>query len=93
MVITNTEKGREAFGRIREKTFTKQFPLQYGIDSNYCLTHATKKPSKRDEIIKELSLNGYEKTAEKYFKCGFIHRLYWVIPPRARTLIRKLRGR
>ncbi|MBE7047850.1 MAG: 4Fe-4S dicluster domain-containing protein [Ruminococcaceae bacterium] len=92
MVITNSEKGRNAFDAIREKTISKEFPIQYGIESNHCLTHRTEKPRQRDAIIEELATRGYEPTAEKYFKSGFIHRVYWLIPQKMRTFIRKIRG-
>lgn len=91
MVITNTQRGNEVFSLIKDKTVSKEFPVQYGVDSNYCLTHSTQKPKNRDKIIKELSENGYEQTAKKYFACSFVHKIYWLIPPKFRSLIRKLR--
>ncbi len=91
MIITNSEKGERLFGAVRDKTVNKQFPIQYGIDSNHCLTNTTKKPKNRDKIIEELSENGYESTAKKYFGSSFVHRVYWLIPPFARNLIRKVR--
>ncbi len=93
MIITNSQKGRDAFNAIKEKTISKEFPVQYGIDSNHCLTHKTEKPQKRDLIINELADKGYEVTARNYFECGFLHKMYWLIPPIARTLIRKMRGK
>lgn len=92
MIITNTKKGYGVFASVKENTVSKEFPVQYGIDSNHCLTHTTKKPKNRDVIIKELSENGYEQTAKKYFKCSHIRKAYWLIPPKARNLIRKMRG-
>ena len=92
MVITNTQKGSEVFSFIKNKTVSKEFPVQYGVDSNHCLTHSTQKPKNRDSIIKELSDNGYEQTAKKYFGCSFVHKIYWLIPPKVRNLIRKMRG-
>ncbi len=91
MVIVNSEKGERMFSAIKEGTVNKQFPLKYGVDSNHCLTNPTKKPRERDTIIKELSENGYESTAKKYFGSRLIHRIYWLIPPFARNLIRKVR--
>ncbi len=92
MVITNTQDGHQAFGEIQDKIVSREFPLQYGVDSNYCLTHSTKKPKARDEIIESLSLDGYEQTAKKYFGCGLVSRIYWLVPSGARRLIRKIRG-
>lgn len=92
MIITNTQRGNEVFSLIKEKTVNKEFPIQYGIDSNHCLTHVTRKPKNRDIIIKELSANGYEQTAKKYFGCGIVHKVYWLIPPKVRNIIRKIRG-
>lgn len=92
MVITNTQRGNETFALIRETTVSKEYPIQYGVDSNFCLTHTTQKPKIRDTIIKEISENGYEQTAKKYFGCRKIYKLYWLIPPKVRNIIRKLRG-
>ena len=80
------------FSLIKDKTVSKEFPVQYGVDSNHCLTHSTQKPKNRDNIIKELSENGYEQTAKKYFGCSVVHKIYWLIPPKVRNLIRKMRG-
>ena len=92
MVITNTQMGSEVFSLIKDKTVSKELPVQYGVDSNHCLTHSTQKPKNRDSIIKELSENGYEQTAKKYFGCSVVHKIYWLIPPKVRNLIRKMRG-
>lgn len=93
MVITNTQAGSEVFSLIKDKTVSEEFPVQYGVDSNYCLTHSTQKPKNRDIIIKELLENGYEQTAKKYFRCSVAHKMYWLIPPKVRNIIRKLRGK
>lgn len=92
MIITNTQKGFEAFESVKEAVVSKEFPIQYGIDSNYCLTHTTTKPKNRDAIIEEIANNGYEAAAKKYFGCSLVHKMYWLIPPKARNLIRKMRG-
>lgn len=92
MIITNTQKGRNAFMAINENTVCREFPVQYGIESNYCLTNSTKKPKNRDAIIEEFDANGYEHVAKKYFGSSITHKVYWLIPPVFRTLIRKLRG-
>lgn len=93
MIITNSPKGKDAFENIKKKTVSKEFPLQCGIESNHCLSHKTEKPHNRDKIIADLSANGYELTAQKYFKSGIIHKVYWLIPSKARNVIRKMRGR
>lgn len=92
MIITHTEKGKAAFDAIAPKTVVKEFPVQYGVDSNHCLTKQTAKPKKRDEIIKDIADSGYEAAAKKYFKCGLVHKIYWMVPPFARNMIRKIRG-
>lgn len=92
MIITNTQKGNDVFMSLRESIVLREFPIQYGIDSNYCLTHSTKKPLSRDAIIEELDTEGFEAVAKKHFGCSTVHKLYWRIPPAFRTLIRKLRG-
>ncbi len=92
MIITNTGLGYDVFNAIEDKVVSKEFPLQYGIDSNHCLTHRTKRPKNRDEIIKEITENGYENAAKKYFGSSIVHKLYWFVPSKARTFIRKIRG-
>lgn len=92
MVITNTEKGYDTFASIQKSIVSKEFPVQYGIDSNHCLTHRTIKPKNRDVIIEELATNGYEQVATKYFGSSLVHKMYWLIPAKARTFIRKVRG-
>ena len=92
MIITNTCKGNSAFLAIKENTIWREFPVQYGVDSNYCLTNSTKRPKNRDAIIEDFEANGYESVAEKYFGSSFVHKVYWLIPPMFRTLLRKLRG-
>ena len=91
MIITNTIKGQSLFDSINPMMECQEYPIEYGVESNYCLTRSTKKPKCRDKVIKELFENGYEKTAEKYFSSGFIFKLYWLIPPTLRNIIRKLR--
>ena len=92
MVITNTEKGYNTFALIQKSIVSKEFPVQYGIDSNYCLTHRTIKPESRDVIIEELATNGYEQTTAKYFGSSLVYKMYWLIPAKARAFIRKVRG-
>ena len=92
MIITNTKSGNDAFDSIKNKIVSKQFPLQYGIDSNHCLTHSTTKPEIRDAVMEEIAANGYKSAERKYFGSKFYHRLYWLIPPKVRNLIRKMRG-
>lgn len=93
MVITNTTRGHSAFTAIEEKVVFKEYPIQYGIDSNYCLTHKTKKPRQRDEIIERMSIDGYEMVAREYFKSSLIYNIYWQVPPKVRRIIRKIRGK
>ncbi len=92
MVITHTERGLEAFSAIQGQTISKEFPVAYGVESNHCLTQRTRKPGNRDAVIQSLCEYGYEATAQKYFKSGFIYKIYWLIPPVFRNLARKLRS-
>ena len=92
MIITNTSNGQDAFLAVKEETVSKEFPVQYGVDSNYCLTNTTKKPKQSDKIIEKIASEGYESVAEKYFGCGIPQKAYWLIPPKMRKLIRKMRG-
>ncbi len=91
MIITNTARGFITYSLIQEKIVSKEFPLEYGIESNYCFTNATKKPKNRDEIISGFNDCTYEDIAKKYFYSGIKYRIYWLIPPYIRNLIRKLR--
>ena len=93
MVITNTEKGQMFFDSIRDKMVSKEFPVEYGVESNHCLTHSTNKPKNRDAIISGLTMDGYTAAAKKYFKSSPIYKIYWLIPPKVRNLLRKIRGR
>ena len=92
MIVANDSRGMNVLREIKEKVIFKEFPVQYGIDSNYCLTHQTQKPKCRDAVFQEITKYGYERTAEKYFKCSVFQRFYWLIPAKARNIIRKLRG-
>lgn len=92
MVITNTAQGLRAYKAIEDRMISKEFPIQYGVDSNYCLTKSTKKPAQRDKVIEEFVKNGYEQTAKKYFRSGIVSKIYWFIPAKTRKLIRKMRG-
>lgn len=92
MVIVNSEIGEKVFESIKDFIEYKEFPLDYGVESNYCLTNSTKKPLKRDEIINSIEKKGYNYSANKYFKSGLIAKIYWLIPSKIRTKIRKMRG-
>jgi len=63
------------------------------VESNYCLTKATPKPTKRDAIVKSLNAEGYEATAHAYFGCTAAEKLYTLLPPAIRNLRKKLRKR
>ena len=93
MVITNTVAGENAFETIVNDTIYKEFPIEYGVESNYCLTKATKKPLKRDEVVKCLNSKGYEETARTYFKCTVMEKLYVMLPSWVRNIRKKLRKR
>lgn len=92
MIITNSAKGESAFSNITNEIISKEFPIQYGIDSNHCLTHTTKKPLETDKIISDITVNGYEAVATEHFNCSFYKKAYWLIPPRIRNIIRTLKG-
>ncbi len=93
MIITNTEVGEKAFEAISAETVYKEFPVEYGIESNYCLTNSTKKPAKRDAVIESLNSDGYEKTARAYFNHTIPETIYIKLPPKIRNLRKKLRRR
>lgn len=92
MIITNTTAGLDAFTALGDRITQKEFPIEYGVASNHCLTHQTKKPTVRDAIITDFSQKGYPFVAKKYFKSRLIHKAYWLMPPKARAILRKLRG-
>ena len=92
MVITNTEKGVEYFRAIKQELDVQEYPLDYGVKLNHCLTNKTKKPELRDQVINDLSDYGYDYASKKYFSVGIKHKLYWLIPPFLRSTIRNLRG-
>ena len=91
MVIVNTPEGEEVFKIVSSETVYHEFPIEYGVESNYCLTHATKKPIQRDIVMESLENNGYEATARRFFKCSFVEKIYSVLPSGIRNLRKKLR--
>lgn len=93
MIITNTNVGKAAFEAVTSELVWREFPVEYGVESNYCLTKATKKPTKRDAIVKSLNAEGYEATAHAYFGCTAAEKLYTLLPPAIRNLRKKLRKR
>lgn len=95
MIITNTEVGEALFKKIADNSVYKEFPVQYGIDSNYSLTKKTKMPAEYYDIFSSIEKNGYQKTADKYFvyKGGLKSKLYWKLPASLRNMIRKIRGK
>ena len=70
----------------------KEFPIEYAVESNHCLTHTTVKPKRRDAIIETIMNDGYEAAAEKYFTSSLAQKGLWLVPPKLRNIIRKLRG-
>lgn len=93
MIITNTVIGEKAFEAVASDTVYREFPVGYGVESNYCLTKATSKPEIRDAVIKSLNTEGYEATAQAYFGCTAVEKLYTLLPPGIRKLRKKLRKR
>ena len=93
MIITNTNVGKAAFEAVTSELVWREFPVEYGVESNYCLTKVTRKPAKRDAIIKSLNTEGYESTAHAYFGCTAVEKIYASLPPAIRNLRKKLRKR
>lgn len=91
MVIINTNIGNKILEEIKDKIISKKYPIEYGIESNYCLTHSTKKPKYRDEIIKLLERENYEEVAKKYFDSSLKYKIYWALPAVIRNKIRRIR--
>ncbi len=90
MIISNTSVGEAAFEAVASELVWREFPVEYGVESNYCLTKATRKPAKRDVIIKSLNTEGYEGTAQAYFGCTAVEKIYASLPPAIRNLRKKL---
>lgn len=93
LVMTNTDKGGDAFDAVKENVILKELPVEYGIESNYCLKNATKKPKNRDKIIESLNKKGYEATEKTYFCCSPAEKVYAMLPPKIRGLRKKIRKR
>lgn len=93
MIISNTSVGEAAFESVASELVWREFPVEYGVESNYCLTKATRKPAKRDAIIKSLNTEGYVSTAHAYFGCTAVEKIYASFPPTIRNLRKKLRKR
>ena len=92
MIITNTKKGCDLFNLIGNCIQGKEFPIQYGVESNRCLTQSSERHKNRDAVIASLKNKGYKITAEDYFKSSWKNYLYWLLPSNIRTTIRKIRG-
>lgn len=92
MIITNTQKGQAVFEKIIDRIQYKEFPVEYGIESNHCLSRPTKKPKNYDAIFENYKKYGYADTAKKYFEThGLIQKIYWKMPSFLRNFIRKIR--
>ena len=94
LVLANTALGKELLLKI-DTAVLKEYPVKYAVDTNYCLTKSTKQPASRDLIFKELALNGYKITSQKYFRGGngIKNKIGWSIPPAVRNLLRVIRGK
>lgn len=93
LVVSNSERGAEIIKKIDTVRF-REYPLRYGIETNYSLSHVTKKPTNYAEIMEFYRENGFEKTANKYFSKGknLKYKIYWIIPAGIRNIIRRIRG-
>lgn len=80
MIITNTSKGHRFFKEVSSKLYIKEYPVQYGIDSNFCLTNYTIKPDNYDAIFKCFKENGYSVTAQRFFRASKKEILYSKLP-------------
>lgn len=94
LVISNSKRGAEVINKIDTVSF-REYPLSCGIETNYCLSKATKKPGNYNEIMEFYRENGFEKTAKKYFSKGksLKYKIYWKIPAVIRKSIRRIRGK
>ena len=90
MVIINTPRGSGLFESVASSMVYKEFPIKYGIESNYSFTQLTEKPAMRDTIIKCLCDNGYKYTARKYFRSGAKYKIWWLLPSNLREIMKKL---
>ncbi len=94
LILANTEKGKCLFDKISGQMVFKEFPVQYAIDSNHCLSKSTSKPSNYQKIFDNYLKYGYADTANKFFASnGIVQKIYWAIPPFLRNFLRKLRVR
>ncbi len=93
MLITNTERGEGALGKIKDCLVLREYGLSCGIESNHCLTHTTQKPAEYEAIMDSFRRDGWAETAARYFSGGksIMTRIYWAIPPFVRRLLRKIR--
>jgi coenzyme F420-reducing hydrogenase beta subunit len=93
LILTNTMEGETAFFAVSQDTIYEEFPVEYGIESNHCLSKSTVKPKLRDEIIEKLRIEGYDAVAKEFFSSGAVGIFSPLIPSKIRKLIRKLRWR
>ncbi len=91
MVITNTKNGKYLYEQIINQIYSEECPIEWGINSNHCLTHKTNYPSNYNEIINSLEKNGYSITAKKYFSSGLLRKIYHHCPIFVYRIVKKLK--
>ena len=66
MIMTNTEKGKAMFDRIKNQLFFEEKTYEDAIINNHNLIHPDDRPSERDFIYNELNVLTSEEFMKKY---------------------------
>ena len=66
LVIVQSEKGKEIFEKIKEKTTCKEVDTQKAVSFNSAMTESVPRPEKRDEFFNHFIKNGINKDTEKF---------------------------
>lgn len=66
MIMTNTEKGKAMFDKIKNQLFFEEKTYEDAIINNHNLIHPDDRPSERDFIYNELNVLTSEEFMEKY---------------------------
>ena len=86
LVIINSDRGKELFNKIKNKTRYTEVELQEALKYNKSMSESSKRPKQREEFFREINERNIEKVAQKYIpKISF----YDKIKIKVKKLLRK----
>lgn len=66
LVIINSDKGKELFSKIKNKTQYAKVELYDALKYNKAMVESPKKPNQREEFLKEVNEKNLEKSVKKF---------------------------